>query len=65
MTKELKIKIKENWNSCSDTAREIATMLHDLGYLQVPFRRKGWGLAAWLTVDVARLIDIKLKEAKE
>ena len=49
--------VKDQWNMCSLLARQITTTLKEKDFLQIPFKERGWGLAAFLKVRVAEAID--------
>jgi len=48
---------KEQWEACSPEARAAATALKKADLLQIPYKKRGWGLSACLLIWTAEEID--------
>ncbi len=64
LTAEQRALKKRNWERCSPLARKIAGWLKREGYLKIPRKMCGWGLAQYLTQMAAEEIDKALTNAE-
>lgn len=62
MIGEEKERYKKRWEACSPEVRKIIKALEAGGFLQIPKRKKGWGLSSWMLVFAAEEADKAIKE---
>jgi len=56
---------KELWEACSPKARAAAMILKEADLLQIPCKKRGWGLSACLLIWTAQEIDKALERYLE